>query len=92
MSTFFVGCDSNEGNSLRQTYDSGYLIENQMPVIGKEDGIDNLNFTDITNYDVVLEKHPNGNLKRKINFSDGKLHENYTTWIENGQKQMEVNY
>ena len=39
-----------------------------------------------------MEKHDSGNLKRKINFSDGKLQEGYATWFENGQKQMEVNY
>ena len=92
ISTFFAGCDSNDRSAKGQPYGSGYLIENQKPVITKEDGKDILNFTDTTNYDVLVEKHENGSLKRKINFSDGKLHDSYTTWFENGQKQTEVSY
>ena len=56
-----------------------------MPVVAKEDGKDILSFTDTTNYDVLVEKHESGSLKREINFSDGKLHDSYTTWFENGQ-------
>ena len=92
ISTFFAGCDSNDRSAKGQPYGSGYLIEDQMPVVGKEDSIDNLTLTDTRNYDVHLEKHENGNLKRQINFSDGKLHNRYTTWFENGQKQTEVSY
>ena len=92
ISIIFAGCDSNDRSAKGQPYGSGYLIENQMPVIAKEDGKDILNFTDTTNYDVLVEKHENGSLKRKINFSDGKLHDSYTTWFENGQKQTEVSY
>ena len=92
ISIFLAGCGSNDGSAKGQPYGSGYLIEDQMPVVGKEVGIDNLTFTDTTNYDVIVEKHDNGNLKREINFSDGKLHDSYTTWFENGQKQMEVSY
>ena len=92
ISIFFAGCESKDGSVQEQPYGSGYLIENQMPVIAKEDGIDILNFSDTTNYDVLVEKHKNGNLKREINFSDGKLHNSYTTWFDNGQKQTEVSY
>jgi len=92
ISIFFVGCDSNEGSTKRQTYSSGYLIENQTPIGLDQQRTYDLTSIDSTNYDAIVEKHANGNLKRKINFSHGKLHESYTTWFENGQKQMEVNY
>ena len=71
ISCFFAGCGPKDQNAKEQTYVSGYLIENQSPIVSKEDGIDSSNFTVSTNYDVVVEKHDNGNLKRKINFSDG---------------------
>ena len=64
ISIFLAGCGSNDGSAKGHPYGSGYLIQDQMPVVGEEDGLDNLTLTDTTNYDVIVEKHDNGNLKR----------------------------
>ena len=89
---FCTSCTDENHNFPSTTSHSGYLLEDNNKGSRQDDESNDSGSLNQLNYDVFKEHYGNGNIKREINFSNGKLHGGYITWFQNGQKQMEINY
>ena len=89
---FCTACTNEDHKFPSTTFHSGYLIEDIKERVGKDEKSKDFGSVVQLSYDVFREHYGNGNKKREINFSDGRLHGRYIAWFKNGQKQVEINY